>query len=78
VSTSAAAGGAFSNHSAAGFGVGGEQLAGQQAVAAPGSSGFLASTGALVAGTAGLGLALLAGGAMLLVLSRRRGRHMMH
>jgi hypothetical protein len=54
-------------------GLGGEQFVPQ--VAAVPSSSFLASTGALIAGTTLVGLALLAGGAGLLILSRRRGRH---
>jgi hypothetical protein len=45
-----------------------------QVAAAP-SSGFLASTGVLIAGSALVGLALLAGGLAVLMLARRRGRH---
>jgi len=79
VSTSGGAGdGAPGGHSPGGIGAVGEQFAGPQAAAAPASSGFLASTGARIAGIAALGLALLTGGVGLLTLSRRRGRHAAH
>jgi hypothetical protein len=45
-----------------------------QVAAAP-SSGFLASTGVLIAGSTLVGLALLAGGFGVLMIARRRGRH---
>jgi hypothetical protein len=50
------------------------QIAGQQVAAVP-STGFLSSTGVRLAAITLVGLALLAGGAGLLMLSRRRGRH---